>query len=59
MSAPSRRPEIRRRRTRTEKVQKLRKRLAAATADNDRKRIEQKLHRLSLVSPGIPLIKTA
>ena len=30
MSAPSRRPEIRRRRTRAEKVAKLRKRLAAA-----------------------------
>jgi len=30
MSAPSRRPEIRRRRTRAEKISKLRKRLAAA-----------------------------
>jgi len=59
MSAPSRRPEIRRRRTRAEKIQKLRKRFASATADNDRKRIEQKLHRLSLISPGIPLIKNA
>lgn len=59
MSAPSRRPEIRRRRTRREKVLKLRKRLATATAENDRKRIEQKLHRLGLVSPGNPLIKNA
>ena len=58
MSAPSRRPEIRRRRTRKEKVLKLRKRFAAATSDNDRKRIEQKLHRLGLVSPSNPL-KTA
>jgi hypothetical protein len=58
MSAPSRRPEIRRRRTRKEKAQKLRKRHAAASAD-DRKRIEGKLHRLGLVSPGIPLLKKA
>jgi hypothetical protein len=59
MSAPSRRPEIRRRRTRNEKVQKLRKRLAQASAEADRKRIEQKLHRLGLVSPGNPLLKNA
>ena len=55
MSAPSRRPEIRRRRTRTEKVRSLKKRLAAATQDADRKRIEAKLHRISLVSPGIKI----
>ena len=59
MSAPSRRPEIRRRRTRREKVLKLRKLLAKATAETDRKRIEQKLHRLGLVSPANPLIKNA
>ncbi len=59
MSAPSRRPEIRRRRTRQEKVAKLRKRLAAASAENDRKRLGDKLHRLGLVSPGNPLVKTA
>ena len=59
MSAPSRRPEIRRRRTRKEKVHQLRKRLAAATAETDRKRIEQKLHRQGLVSPGTPLLKNA
>jgi len=59
MSAPSRRPEIRRRRTRKEKIVQLRKRLAAATTDADRKRIEQKLHRQSLVSPGTPLLKPA
>jgi len=59
MSAPSRRPEIRRRRTRKEKILTLRKRLAAATADTERSRIEQKLHRLSLVSPGNPLLTKA
>jgi uncharacterized protein DUF6800 len=59
MSAPSRRPEIRRRRTRKEKVLKLRKRLAAAKADGDKTRLEQKLHRMELVSPGIPLLKKA
>jgi len=59
MSAPSRRPEIRRRRTRKEKAQKLRKRYAAASAENDRNRLEGKLHRLGLVSPGIPLLKKA
>jgi hypothetical protein len=58
MSAPSRRPEIRRRRTRAEKVQKLRKRLAAASgADKDR--LTAKLHRYEQVSPGNPLIKSA
>jgi len=56
MSAPSRRPEIRRRRTRKEKVHKLRTRLAKASVD-ERKRIEDKLRRLGLVSPGIPLLK--
>ena len=33
MSAPSRRPEIRRRRTRNEKVAKLKKRYAAASTE--------------------------
>ena len=56
MSAPSRRPEIRRRRTRKEKVLKLRKRLAAAS-DSDRSRINAKLVRLSRNSPGQPLVK--
>ncbi len=59
MSAPSRRPEIRRRRTRAEKIAKLRKRLATATASSDKDRLTAKLHRVGLVSPGIPLIKTA
>ncbi len=57
MSAPSRRPEIRRRRTRKEKVAKLRKRLTAAKTDADRSRLTGKLHRLGLVSPGLALVK--
>ncbi len=57
MSAPSRRPEIRRRRTRKEKVTKLRKRLKAAGSDTDRSRIEAKLTRLSRNSPGQTLVK--
>ena len=56
MSAPSRRPEIRRRRTRKEKVAHLRKRLAAASSDADRKRIIDKLNKLALASPGQPLL---
>jgi hypothetical protein len=59
MSASSRRPEIRRRRTRTEKVNKLRKRLAAATSPADKDRLTAKLHRVGLVSPGNPLLKSA
>ena len=58
MSAPSRRPEIRRRRTRAEKIAKLRKRLAAA-ASTDKDLLIAKLHRVGLVSPGNPLVKTA
>ena len=57
MSAPSRRPEIRRRRTRKEKVAKLRKRLAAATTPGDKDRLTGKIRRVELVSPGNPLIK--
>jgi hypothetical protein len=57
MSAPSRRPEIRRRRTRKEKIAKLRKRLAKATSDSDRKSLAEKLNRLGLRSPGHPLLK--
>jgi len=59
MSAPSRRPEIRRRRTRAEKIAKLRKRLAAASVSADKDRLTAKLHRVELVSPGNPLIKSA
>jgi hypothetical protein len=57
MSAPSRRPEIRRRRTRKEKIVTLRKRLAAAKSDADRTRLTAKLHRLAVMSPGQPLVK--
>jgi hypothetical protein len=57
MSAPSRRPEIRRRRTRKEKILQLRKRLAAAKTDGDRARITAKLHKLAIASPGQPLLK--
>jgi hypothetical protein len=57
MSAPSRRPEIRRRRTRKEKIVQLRKRLAAAKADADRERLTGKLHKLAIGSPGQPLLK--
>ncbi len=57
MSAPSRRPEIRRRRTRKEKIAILRKRYAAAATDADRNRVAAKLQRLGLNSPGHPLLK--
>jgi len=57
MSAPSRRPEIRRRRTRKEKILKLRKRLDAASSESERNRIIQQLNRLGLNSPGNPLLK--
>lgn len=58
MSAPSRRPEIRRRRTRREKILQLRKRYTAATAEAEKNRIAAKLHRLGLRSPGHSLLKT-
>jgi hypothetical protein len=57
MSAPSRRPEIRRRRTRKEKIQKLRKQLAAAGAESDRSRISAKLKLLARKSPGEAIVK--
>lgn len=57
MSAPSRRPEIRRRRTRAEKIVKLRKRLAAAKTDAERSPLQAKLSLLARKSPGQPLIK--
>lgn len=59
MSASSRRPEIRRRRTRKEKIVKLLKRHGQAKSDADRTRLAGKLDRLGLVSPGIPLLKNA
>jgi hypothetical protein len=57
MSAPSRRPEIRRRRARKEKILKLRKRHTAASSGEERTRLAGKLHRLGLNSPGLPLLK--
>ena len=57
MSAPSRRPEIRRRRTRKDKIVHLRKRLAAAKTDTDRTRLTAKLHKMAVKSPGQPLLK--
>jgi hypothetical protein len=57
MSAPSRRPEIRRRRARQHKITTLRKRLASAQTDADRNCVTAKLHKLSIASPGQPLLK--
>jgi hypothetical protein len=57
MSAPSRRPEIRRRRARQHKITTLRKRLASAQTDADRNRVTAKLHKLAIASPGQPLLK--
>ena len=57
MSAPSRRPEIRRRRTRKDKIVKLRKRIAAAGSASDRERISKKLDVLARNSPGQPLVQ--
>jgi len=57
MSAPSRRPEIRRRRSRKEKIVQLRKRLAAVKTEAERSRLTAKLHKLSVASPGQPLLK--
>jgi hypothetical protein len=57
MSAPSRRPEIRRRRTRKDKIVQLRKRLASAKTDADKTRLTAKLQKLAIMSPGQPLVK--
>jgi hypothetical protein len=57
MSAPSRRPEIRRRRTRAEKITKLRKRLVQASNAQDKSRLEGKLNKLGLASPGHSLLQ--
>jgi hypothetical protein len=57
MSAPSRRPEIRRRRARQHKITTLRKRLASAKTDGDRDRVTVKLNKLAIASPGQPLLK--
>jgi hypothetical protein len=57
MSAPSRRPEIRRRRVRKEKITKLSKRIAAASSEAERSRLIAKLALLARKSPGQALVK--
>jgi hypothetical protein len=52
MSAPSRRPEIRRRRTRKDKIAALRRRYAAAKSEADRNQV---FSRVKLLSPSITL----
>ncbi len=47
MTTPSRTSEIRRRRTRKEKIALLRKRYAAAASEGDRTRFLEKLRRIS------------
>jgi hypothetical protein len=44
MSGASRRPEIRRRRTRKEKVSRLRKRLEMSTSEAEKQTVKSKLH---------------
>ncbi|MGB9105855.1 MAG: DUF6800 family protein [Terriglobales bacterium] len=52
MSAPSRRPEIRRRRTRKERITVLRRRYATAKSDADRDHV---FARVKQLSPSITL----
>jgi hypothetical protein len=52
MSAPSRRPEIRRRRTRRQKIFALRRQYAAAKSDGERNQLFARVKRLS---PSITL----
>jgi len=52
MSSPSRRPEIRRRRTRKEKISVLRLRYARSKSDADRAQV---FARVKLLSPSITL----
>jgi hypothetical protein len=52
MSAPSRRPEIRRRRTRKDKISVLRRRYATAKSDADRDHV---FARVKQLSPSITL----
>ncbi len=47
MSTPSRRSELRRRRTRQDKIALLRKRFAAASSESDRNRILDKVKRVA------------
>jgi len=60
MSAPSRRPEIRRRRTRNEKnCQAEKNAMPRHQAKPTGRGFAAKLHRLELNSPGQPLLKNA
>jgi hypothetical protein len=47
MTTPSRKTEIRRRRTRKEKIALLRKRYASASSEGERNRVIEKLRRVS------------
>ncbi len=47
MSAPSRRPEIRRRRTRKHSIHALRRRYAAAKSESERQQVFARAQRLS------------
>ena len=58
MSGFSRGPEIRRRRTRKEKIAKLRKKYAMSTSEAEKTALGRKLRRLELASPGQPLMKS-
>jgi len=58
MSAPSRRPEIRRRRTRAEKITKLRKRLAAASHFRRQRPLHRKAPSHRFCFSGNPLVKS-
>ncbi len=48
MTTPSRRPEIRRRRTRKEKIARLRRQYSAAASEAERKRILDKAKKVAL-----------
>ncbi len=57
MLAPGSLAEVRPRRARAEKKTNRRKRLTQASNAQDKSRLEAKLHKLGLVSPGQTLLK--
>jgi hypothetical protein len=59
MSAPSRRPEIRRRRTRSEKISLLRKRYATAKTDAEKKIILERVRKVSIGMNEETFLQTA
>jgi hypothetical protein len=59
MSAPSRRPEIRRRRTRSEKISLLRKRYATAKTDAEKKVILERVRKVSIGMNEETFLQTA